>query len=144
MRRDDHVARIPERRIGRQRLRLEDVEDRTRQAAARQGGAQGCVVDDRTARNVDQPGTLFHARELVGPDELARLRRQWRAEEDHVAVGEQRVETAGAQHAVDLRMGRPAAAGADDAHPELLAGGRDGAAHVADPDDPGRHAGDGA
>ena len=56
VRRDDDVRCIPDRIVGRQRLRREDVEDGAGDASGLQRLDQRRLVDERSARDVDEPG----------------------------------------------------------------------------------------
>src|SRR3954451_601651 len=57
-------------------LMLEYVESGTGDPARPQGAHERGLVDDRTARGVDEEGGLLHQLELTGPDLVTRLRPQ--------------------------------------------------------------------
>ena len=58
--------------IRRKGLGIEDVERCASDLARLQRSDQGCLVDDRAARRVDQPRRRLHERQLDGADQPGR------------------------------------------------------------------------
>ena len=118
----------PSRRFGHVRLVGEDVEA-GRDAARDELLDERLLVDDRTARGVDQRRAVPHEREPLARDETARLRRQRHVQRDDVGGAEQLVEP----DAAASRVG-------DDPHPEHLGAPRDLLPDPAEADEPERRA----
>ena len=94
MRRHDDVGEPEER--ARVRLLREDVERGAGDLAALERLDERVLVDQLAAGDVDDPDAVLHPRELLAPDEAARLRRERRVEGDEVRVGDEVVERLGA------------------------------------------------
>ncbi len=90
MRREQRVRQAPERMIPRQRLAVVDVE-RRRDAAALERCDQRRLVDQRSARGVDQQRARLHAGELRRADDAARALRQHEMQADDVGLRQQLV-----------------------------------------------------
>ena len=73
-----------ERMIGRQALGLEDVDPGARDPAGRERLDERGVVDDRSARGVQEVGGRLHRREEVPVDEAARVVAQREVQRDEV------------------------------------------------------------
>lgn len=65
----DHVGQLQDRVVPGCRLDLEDVEPGARDAPRAERLVQRLLLDDRSARGVDDVGGLLHQPELVGPDQ---------------------------------------------------------------------------
>src|SRR5690348_7935914 len=68
MRRKHRVRQIAERIVRRQRLSVIDIE-RGNDSSGTSGRNQRLLIDNRTARGVDQNRALFHQREFGAADE---------------------------------------------------------------------------
>jgi len=76
MRDEQHVVETEQ--IGMNRgLALVDVERRAGQQMLLQRPSERGLVDDGSARGVDEVRRPFHARERLPIDEMSRFRRQW-------------------------------------------------------------------
>src|SRR5580698_649987 len=72
MRRRQHIIQRPEGVRRRQRLHAEYVDRRAGDLLALQRADQSLLVDDRSARRIDQPGCCLHSLQLRGPYQAAR------------------------------------------------------------------------
>ena len=73
MRRADDVRQREQRVVGRQRLRVDDVEPRAGEASVPQRVDERGLVDDRPTRDVDEERGRLHQREPPRVEEAARL-----------------------------------------------------------------------
>jgi phosphoglycerate dehydrogenase-like enzyme len=99
--RDQRVGCIPDRRVGRQGLNLEDVEAGARDGAVAQRCHQGGFVDHGPAGHVDQDGGALHQAKFARPDQVVRGVGQPDAEHHEVALPEQVVDALVAVAAVE-------------------------------------------
>src|SRR6185295_7166649 len=135
VRRDDDVARLPQRVIGRQRLGIRDVEPGASDLAAIER------IDERrgdytaTARDVDEVGGRFHLREERRVEDAGGLRRERRGVHDEVRFcGQLRQLIRQADVAYEVRAGAAAGARRGDFHAERVRALRDLAADAAETD----------
>ncbi len=91
MGRGDEV-RVAEQRVGCRRLLDEDVEGRARDMAAVERRAQGGLVDQAAAGAIDDANAGLGLAEILGGEDVARLRRQRRVQGDEIGAREQIVE----------------------------------------------------
>ena len=89
MRRDHHVVELAEGMIGRQRLDGEHVDAGAGDLLLLQSLQQRRLVDDRSARGVDDIGRRLHAGEVGGPNQAAGARAQHDMDGDDVGGGQQ-------------------------------------------------------
>ena len=90
MRGKDRVRQIAERIVGRKWLGVVDIE-RGEYAPVTQGGDQRGLIDDRSARGVDEDHALFHAREIARADQPARTGPEDKMHRDGVRLGKEPV-----------------------------------------------------
>ena len=131
--RDEQVWHLPERRGGRQRLRIEHVEDRPRELAALQRLGELGIIDDAGPADIDQPGASLHRGNGAGIDQVMGVGGEWRRHQHEVGLGQSLVQLAERQHGVGMAVRPRIAAHAEHTHAEPLGRPRRGAAHIAQP-----------
>src|SRR5881628_2505295 len=135
MRRDHRVGQVAQGMVERQRLLVVDVEAGAGDRALTERGHQRGLVDDRTARGVDQVGGRLHQAELARAEELARAVGEHEANAHHVRARQQLV--LGHERRADLgrARGREVLAPRDHLHLEREADPGHARAQPAEPDD---------
>src|SRR5271170_1514682 len=88
MRRQDHVVELKDRVRWVGRLLLQHVQPGAGDAAFLQRLRERLLIDDRTARRIDEIGGRLHQREALGVDQVAGLFRQRTIDGDNVAPPE--------------------------------------------------------
>src|ERR1700704_4091518 len=91
MRRCQYVVQRPEGMRRRQRLNVEYVDRRAGDALVRQHADERVLVDDRSARRIDQSGRWLHSLQLRGPDQATRTAAQHQMDRQDVGTLEQLV-----------------------------------------------------
>ena len=90
---------VVELRVGRQRLLAERVEDRAAQRAVAHRADERALVDQRAARDVDEPRARLRVREhLASLNRSVRVRRQRQRQDDEVALRHELRQAIGRQH----------------------------------------------
>src|SRR5277367_199634 len=89
MRRCQHVVQRPEGVRRRQRLSVEYVDRRAGDLLVLQHADQSLLIDDRSARRIDQPGRWLHSLQLRGPYQAARTAAQHQMDGQDVGLLEQ-------------------------------------------------------
>ena len=79
MRRDEQIRRLPQWTLRRQWLRLSHVQRRAPQCAVFERRDQCRFIQQRTARDIDQPRPAFHGSDFSRANQLFRFRRLRRA-----------------------------------------------------------------
>ena len=92
-------------RVSRQRLLFENIERRPGHLSARQCLDQSCLVDQPTARAIDQPDAAFCFREANGVEEMMRLGREGGVQGEKIREGQELIEFFDQLH---LKRARPA------------------------------------
>ena len=115
--RDDSARLTPQRVVGRQRLRVGDVEARAKNFAAAQGLHEGVAVHGGAAAHVDEDGPVLAAGKALGVEQLVGLRGAGQAQGDEVGLGQLLVQLALGHHTqAVVRAGRVGVDRAADAH----------------------------
>jgi len=136
MRRQHHVRVRAQRVVGGQRLLLEDVQRGAGDLAGVERGDQGFVVEQATARAVDDAHAGLAARQRINAEDVVRAVGQRRVQRQEVRLRQDLVdlEQFDAERLGDL--GRQEGVEAEDAHAEGLGADRDVAPDASQPDDP--------
>ena len=134
------VVHLAQRMIERQRLDVEHVEPGAGDLLVAQGREHRRLVDDRTARRVDQVGGGLHQAEFLGPDDAARSLRQDNVDGDEVRLAEQIVLADIADAGCLAFLRRQVLAPGDDLHAERLGDVGGSRAELAEAEDAKRHA----
>ena len=105
---DDHARVCPERVLGRERLRHDDVEHGAADPAVGQCGEQRLLVDQAAASDVDDAGAGLERAELGLAEQVPGGRVERRSHDDVVADGEHLVHALGGQQPVERLVRRSA------------------------------------
>ena len=125
---------MPERRVRRQRLRIEHVEH-CGQLAALQLSAQRLVIDEMRPAVVDEAGASLHSIEHSRVDQVMRILRVRRGDQNEVRLWQHSRKILRTEHLIDVTMGFPGSPNAEHTQAELLGEFRRVPAHRANADD---------
>src|SRR5262245_14939868 len=120
MRREDDVVHLAQWMIGGQRLDVEHVEPGAGDLVLPQRRQQRRLLDDGTARGVDDVGRRLHQAELLCADEAARALRQDHVDGDEVRLAEQLLLAHVTDTGLLALLRRQVLAPGDDPHAERL------------------------
>ena len=134
--REQDVRHLPQRRVARQRLLLEDIEIGTAELPVSERRDDGGLVHQAPARDVDETRAAGQARERGGVDEALGLGCEGAREDQPFRARQESCERGRRVHLVDRVIGaRGRAPHADHAHAERAAEARDAAADRPQADD---------
>src|ERR687890_1321796 len=111
------------------------VEARGEDPTVCQGFRQGSLVNDGTARGVDEDGLGFHSPQLGLADKVVRRLGERGMDGDEIGCLEQFVEVEVAGSELPLGLLPPGAVVVEDVHPEAFRAAGDGLSDPAKPDD---------
>src|SRR5262245_2920855 len=92
MRGKNQVWNFAQSRVARQRLLFENIERRPTDLPARQRFDERCLVDQATARAIDQPDTTSCLRQATGIEEMMRFGREWSVQRKKIGQRQKLIE----------------------------------------------------